>query len=116
LLLPLFNPTTNVISTEGGAFAAEVEDPCISPLSLPVVIASLNKAKSYAYKKLPSNPTAKSHVKPQNLITKRKQTISRLQKSYLQSTTIELEIKKAPAKSRGFPIKPITRLERRIYP
>jgi hypothetical protein len=135
LILPLFVYLpfpTNVISTEGGAFAAAVErslyfasaflpdgpsftlgDSHYAQIALPI---PSNQFKIRRLQKIISKNPAKPHVKPQSWIIQTKQTTSKLQRSYLQSSTIELEIKKAPAKSRGFHYKPITSLERRIYP
>ena len=49
----------------------------------------------------PKSP-AKSHVKPQNSITKRKQKTSPLRGSYLQSTTLEIDRKKPRPKTGAF--------------
>jgi hypothetical protein len=82
---------------------------CLSVFQYPLV----TKAKSAIYKIIPQIP---QQNQPQKQITRYLSTTSLLRRSYSQPAIIELEIKKAPAKNRGFVIKPITHLERRIYP
>jgi hypothetical protein len=140
LILPLFvylPLPTNVISTEGGAFAAAEErslyfafaflpdgpsftlgDSHYARIALPIPSKQLKISR--LQKILSKNPT-KPHVKPQSWIIQTKQTTSKLQRSYLQFSTIELEIKKAPVKPGAFTIKthnsfrktnlPVTHLE-----
>jgi hypothetical protein len=52
---------------------------------------------------------------PKNHPTSGKQTTSSLRESYIQSPIIKTKDKKSPARSRGFSIKVINPLERRIY-
>jgi hypothetical protein len=54
----------------------------------------------------PLNSPAEPHVKPQNQLTKTKQTRSKLHKSFIQPAILNTETKKAPAKSRGSTFNP----------
>jgi hypothetical protein len=56
------------------------------------------------------------NVKPRNGINNTKQKTSTLQKSFTQSGKLSIESKKSPTKSRAFPFKLVSPLERRIYP
>jgi hypothetical protein len=93
LLLPLpsLSHTTNVISTEGGAFAAAVEIPVFRLFRRHQIKATHTKSAIYTTQS-PKTP-AKYIVKPQNQSTSTKQNRYTLQSSYPLSTKLNIRIK-----------------------